>query len=409
MPLLNAIAMPGLSGISRASTQSSPQTSLRAAGEASPPAAGGKAIVPASHKCCRVVGATRPRGGSASCSEGVAGAIGSSAAAATSKSSNGRSGSPPQSSGAIGGSVWLGGSVRQAEDEVAPMRDADFLRGTTDFMRAAALLDLQLVERMLSEGTKDVDTADVLDQTPLILLSRNRYSSSDVPRAVAVIERLLENGASLLDDKGRLKRDQYGDATLHLAAMACAHNGGAIMGALLKAVPPDALPRCISAKCKNFGNTALHWATLNGEAETCEMLIAHGASLTKRNRQKETVMDYAIKYEHHALRARYAMLAEVPRDADPSPSPQQPQHALSEKGGVAPTHGRTFAEQKNWFRERAAAHRASTQPPLPEGVPESARENGGVEPTHGRTFAEQKNWFRTRAAAHRASAALGLQ
>lgn len=215
------------------------------------------------------------------------------------------------------------------------MREADFLRGTTDFMRAAALLDVEAVERMLLMSTLDVDVADVLDQTPLILLSRNRYSPRDVPRAVGVIERLLAAGASVVDDSGRLKRDQYGDAVLHLSAMACAHNGPEIMRALLAAIPPDALPRCISAKCKNFGNTALHWATLNGQYETCELLIASGASLTKRNRQKETVIDYAKRYEHTALRARYAMLMEVPREGTSTPPPPAERHAERHAGGEA--------------------------------------------------------------------------
>ena len=39
---------------------------------------------------------------------------------------------------------------------------------------ASALLEIEQVERMLADGTADVDKADVLDQTPLLLLSRNR-------------------------------------------------------------------------------------------------------------------------------------------------------------------------------------------------------------------------------------------
>lgn len=72
-----------------------------------------------------------------------------------------------------------------------PLRDEHFLRGTTDFMRAAALLEIEKVETMLAAGTDDVDTSDVLGQTPLLLLSRNRYSQRDVPRAIAVIKHLL--------------------------------------------------------------------------------------------------------------------------------------------------------------------------------------------------------------------------
>jgi len=101
---------------------------------------------------------------------------------------------------------------------------------------------------MLAAGTEDVDRGDVLDQTPLILLSRNRYSPQDVPRAVAVIERLLAAGASVVDSSGRLKRDQYGDASLHLAAMAAGQNGPAILRALLAAIPREYLDKCISAQ-----------------------------------------------------------------------------------------------------------------------------------------------------------------
>ena len=117
---------------------------------------------------------------------------------------------------------WIGIYGRR-QDPPGKRRAANveehFLRGTTDFAKAAALLDLNAVESMLAAGTSDVDTGDVLDQTPLILLSRNRYSEADVPRAVEVIRRLIKAGARVTDT-GRLKRDQYGDAMLHLAAMA---------------------------------------------------------------------------------------------------------------------------------------------------------------------------------------------
>ena len=151
-------------------------------------------------------------------------------------------------------------------------------------------------------------------------------------------------GARVIDDSGRLKRDDCerraqlllrskgglpaillaaravmvafdrvpwmadGDANLHLAAMASGHNGAGILEVLLEAIPPTHRSKCVSAKCKNFGNTALHWATLNGATDSCELLLAHGASLTKKNRQKETPLDYAIKYEHQLLRVRYESL-----------------------------------------------------------------------------------------------------
>ena len=43
--------------------------------------------------------------------------------------------------------------------------------------------------------------------------------------------------------------------------------------------------------------------------------------------------------------------------------------------------------------------------PSTADVDEEARTNGGVTPTHGRTMKEQKAWFVQRAAAHRAAAA----
>ena len=42
--------------------------------------------------------------------------------------------------------------------------------------------------------------------------------------------------------------------------------------------------------------------------------------------------------------------------------------------------------------------------PSTADLDDEVRENGGVRPTHGRTMQEQKEWFRQRAAAHRAAA-----
>ena len=83
------------------------------------------------------------------------------------------------------------------------------MRGTTDFMRAAALLDIELVERMLAAGTTDLETCDVLDQTPLLLLSRNRYSPSDVPRAVRVIERLIAAAKASVGPNSEAEKLKY--------------------------------------------------------------------------------------------------------------------------------------------------------------------------------------------------------
>ena len=49
----------------------------------------------------------------------------------------------------------------------------------------------------------------------------------------------------------------------------------------------------------------LHWATLGGNADACQVLLDAGHRLDRKNRQKETVLDYAIKYEHPKLKVKY--------------------------------------------------------------------------------------------------------
>ena len=50
---------------------------------------------------------------------------------------------------------------------------------------------------------------------------------------------------------------------------------------------------------------ALHWATLNGDIEACEVLIEAGSRLDRKNKLKESILDYAIKYENVKLKVKY--------------------------------------------------------------------------------------------------------
>jgi len=190
-----------------------------------------------------------------------------------------------------------------------PMQDIHFIRGSTPMHKAAALLKADEVDALLAAGGEDVDTGDALNQTPLILLSRNHYDKDDVPKAVAMIEKLIAAGATIVDSEtGKCKRDDYGDSMLHLAAMATGRNGAAIVQTLVSNLPtngPYTKVQLVSARCKNFGNTALHWATLNGTIDACQCLIDAGTRLDRKNKLKETVLDYAVKYEHTKLKVKY--------------------------------------------------------------------------------------------------------
>jgi ankyrin repeat protein len=191
-----------------------------------------------------------------------------------------------------------------------PMKEEHFIRGSTALHKAAALLKFDEVDKLLAgEGAKDINTGDALDQTPLVLLARNHYDTDDVPKAVQMIEKLLAAGAHICDpETGKCKRDQYGDSMLHLSAMAVGRNGPAVLKALVDNLPTSGVytkTQLVSARCKNFGNTALHWATLNTNIEACELLIEAGARLDRKNRLKETVLDYAVKYESPRLKVKY--------------------------------------------------------------------------------------------------------
>jgi len=186
-------------------------------------------------------------------------------------------------------------SIKYPDQVGPPMKDEHFLRGTTPMHKAAALLKFEEVDKLIAEGSTDVDTGDVLDQTPLVLLARNHYDPPDVPKAAEMIKKLVGLGATLLVD-GKIRRDQYGDSVLHLAGMSSGKNGPAVMQALVDALPADSRAQLCSARCKNFGNTALHWATLGGDADTCALLIDAGARLDRKNRLMDTIIDYAVKY-----------------------------------------------------------------------------------------------------------------
>ena len=238
-------------------------------------------------------------------------------------------------------------SITYADKVGPPMKDEHFLQDSTDMHKAAALLKHDEVDKLLAGGNTDVDKGDVLDQTPLILLSRNHYDPEDVPAAVSMINKLIAAGATLVvDDK--IRRDEYGDSPIHLAAMAAGKNGPTILAALVNALPDDRKAQLCSARCKNFGNTAvreaphpppspasallppcspcrarrivphaclspslasqLHWATLGGDMDACQVLLDAGCRLDRANRQKETVVDYAVKYERVKLKVKYEAL-----------------------------------------------------------------------------------------------------
>ena len=55
-------------------------------------------------------------------------------------------------------------------------------------------------------------------------------------------------------------------------------------------------------------SSQLHWATLAGCAEACTVLIDAGARLDRKNRLKETIVDYAVKYEQVKLKVKYESL-----------------------------------------------------------------------------------------------------
>ena len=147
-------------------------------------------------------------------------------------------------------------NVKYPDTVGPPMKDEHFLRGSTPMHKAAALLKEDEVDKLLAAGDDDFDTGDVLDQTPLVLLARNHYDPEDVPKAVAMINKLIAAGATLTVE-GKIRRDQYGDGVTHLAAMASGKNGHTVLEALVKALPAGDKAQLCSARCKNFGNTAV--------------------------------------------------------------------------------------------------------------------------------------------------------
>ena len=197
----------------------------------------------------------------------------------------------------------------KAPHEGPPMQDSHFIRGTTPMHKAAVLLKFDEVSKLLAEGSTDIDTGDNLNQTPLILLARCHYAPDDIPKAVEMINKIIAAGATLVMPDGKIRRDDYGDSVLHLAAMATCKNGHTILKALVDALPSETKGKLCGARCKNFGNTTLHWTTLSGDADSCQLLIDAGCPLDRKNRLKETILDYAVKYEHVKLKVKYEALA----------------------------------------------------------------------------------------------------
>jgi ankyrin repeat protein len=196
----------------------------------------------------------------------------------------------------------------KAPHDGPPMQDAHFLRGTTPMHKAATLLNFEEVDKLLAAGSDDIDTGDVLNQTPLILLARCHYKPEDIPKAVQMVNKVIAAGATLVMEDGKIRRDDYGDSVLHLAAMATCKNGPGILKALVDALPAETKGKLCGARCKNFGNTTLHWATLSGDMDSCQLLIDAGCPLDRKNRLKETILDYAVKYEHIKLKVKYEAL-----------------------------------------------------------------------------------------------------
>ena len=52
-------------------------------------------------------------------------------------------------------------------------------------------------------------------------------------------------------------------------------------------------------------SSARQWATLGGNEDACIVLLDAGAKLDRKNRLKETVVDYAVKYERVKLKVKY--------------------------------------------------------------------------------------------------------
>lgn len=129
--------------------------------------------------------------------------------------------------------------------------------------------------------------------TPLHLMGKQRPNEFDANPAKRQVGELLIAANADLEAK-----DQFGQTPLCLASMTEEPDGGlckVLCAAGARADVPE----------KNFGNTALHWATLSDCTEACEHLLKAGARLERKNRLKETVLDYAKKYERVKLKVKY--------------------------------------------------------------------------------------------------------
>ena len=183
-----------------------------------------------------------------------------------------------------------------------PITEEWFITGATPLHKAAAMLLSDKVDEILASGKADIDAKDNLDQTPLVLLARHHYTPEDVPKAVEMIKKIISAGATLVTEEGVIRRDQYGDSVLHLAAMGACKNGPAILQTLVDALPAASKAKLCGSRCKNFGNTALHWAIMAGDKEACQLLVETGMPLDRKNRQKQDIIEYCDVQEKPELK-----------------------------------------------------------------------------------------------------------
>ncbi|KAL1511484.1 hypothetical protein AB1Y20_006282 [Prymnesium parvum] len=189
----------------------------------------------------------------------------------------------------------------------------DAIEGFTLLHKAVFHAKVDELQKLLEEKKDDTVTGKpfdvnakcILKQTPLILCVRQHYDEDKQGKGDIMCKMLLDHGATVVED-GKLIRDAYGDATLHLAAMSCFKNGPGMLKMLVDKIceevtNPADLTEIISESCENFKNTPLHWVALHGNIEAAKYLIEKGARLGKKNKLKEKVLDYAKKYEHPKL------------------------------------------------------------------------------------------------------------
>lgn len=119
----------------------------------------------------------------------------------------------------------------------------DSIEGFTQLHKAVYHAQVERLASLLAQKNDDpasgkpydVNARCVLKQTPLILCVRQHYEGEKQGKGELMCKLLLDHGAAVVED-GKLIRDAYGDATLHLAAMAVYKNGPAMIKMLLEKV-----------------------------------------------------------------------------------------------------------------------------------------------------------------------------